>query len=339
MPLLRRRPAAEEWLRADESSAIPPPKERQTIRDRARRWLLYAVIAAFPVWTIVGVATMVHWSDVAKSAASATSASVVSSPGRAAAWKSLSAWLATTPSPLPGGQIVSWDGSVATDPPESATGTGPTWTSSIESFTLVDNAGNLYLSSVQVALDPRGGSEVVGGPSLIPVAPTADDSWSSDGPWPGLTVVGPPPAVSAAATAWATAYVSGSSGTLRLAIGDTDPTRTYVPLTGATASNVTVISAAVPDAGKPDIMIARVSVALTWGGQDDPAEPMVLDVRVSRADTAAPVVDAWGPPGSGPTLTAYQNAVDVVRRATPTAPTAPASTSVTSTSTTPPMEQ
>jgi hypothetical protein len=34
-----------------------------------------------------------------------------------------------------------------------------------------------------------------------------------------------------------------------------------------------------------------------------------MDVLVERASTAAPVVVAWGPSGSGPMLRPYQNAV------------------------------
>jgi hypothetical protein len=59
-----------------------------------------------------------------------------------------------------------------------------------------------------------------------------------------------------------------------------------------------------------------VTVSLLWKGEKAPAfgsstsgPQTTMDLLLERADTAAPVVVAWGPPGSGPGLVPYQNAV------------------------------
>ena len=65
----------------------------------------------------------------------------------------------------------------------------------------------------------------------------------------------------------------------------------------------------------PDRMVARVAMEIAWTGADDgPGEPeastpIQMDVLIERADTASPVITAWGSAGEGPRLERYENAV------------------------------
>ncbi|MGO3234168.1 MAG: hypothetical protein ACTIKT_11945, partial [Microbacterium sp.] len=95
-------------------------------------------------------------------------------------------------------------------------------------------------------------------------------------------------------------------------------------------AEVTVVDAAYipdPSAGSDvDVaeqnlgMFARVEVVLWWEGQERPERestssrpaPVTFDVLIENPNTATPLVTAWGAPGSGPSLVAYENAVNGV---------------------------
>jgi len=132
----------------------------------------------------------------------------------------------------------------------------------------------------------------------------------------------------AAVQAWAAAYTSGDPAALRLTVGDPDPARGYLPLTGVAAADTTVGPSTVLD---PATVAVRVELAITWPTAEpagsataavtSPAEPpaaaakVAFDVLVTGADTAAPRVVAWGGPGTGPELTPFRNAVPTSRAA------------------------
>ncbi len=260
------------------------------------------------------------------------------SPGRTAATQELDAWLAETPSPLPGAKVVSWDGatSVATvSPPPGATSTGAAggtpWPAEIDTFTLevpeqppsnqppssTPPSYTVYKAGIEVALDPAGGAVALGGPSLTVEPPTPSaNADPSVGPWPGIqsaTSVSQP--VSQAIQGWLAAYTSGSSSSLGLSVGDPNSAHAYIPLSGVSSATDTVMAAAsLPNGAE----IVEVTLNLVWDGQTPPQSgsqsgsslpQTTMDLLIERANTAAPVVVAWGPPGSGPTLTPYENAV------------------------------
>ena len=60
-------------------------------------------------------------------------------------------------------------------------------------------------------------------------------------------------------------------------------------------------------------MVVSLTMTLPWNGQgadDSGAQTLATyDLLVTGADTAAPRVVAWGGAGTGPTLSAYDNAV------------------------------
>lgn len=252
----------------------------------------------------------------------------ISSPGKAAAYEAEVSWLADDPQPLPGGTVVSWDGFDKVDKPEQSeqekrTSPLPDYELEIHHFTLVGGNGNLYTSSVQVAIGSEDiGTSIVGTPSLNPIPPSGNISVES--PWFGYFPSAPSKSVSQAVDAWAKAFTSGSPDQLLLAVGDEDASHDYMPLVGVDSVTSSVVASAyVPPAGaanyqsgqKTDQMIAQVTLILTWA--DAPAlengqrntTKVTYDILVKRADTASPQVVAWGDPGTAPTLKAYQNAL------------------------------
>ena len=127
---------------------------------------------------------------------------------------------------------------------------------------------------------------------------------------------------------WLAAYTSGSDAALHLAVGDPNPAHTYVALSGVRQASYTVLAAA--PVGKPadgDLAV-EISLSLVWdhehvaspnlsdaalagtsGTSSSPAPQTTMDLLVAHASSAAPIVVAWGSPGSGPSLRPYENAI------------------------------
>lgn len=315
-----RRHVPEEWVLPDDRP-VPVQKRQLSFSDRFKQLVLWSVLLTFPAW--IGV-SFYAVSKARQDASAPAPAAVVTSVGLAPARAELARWLASEPAPLPGGQIVAWAGSSVSEPPRDDKGEPlAKWASSVESFTVADAAGNIYTAALQVALDPRGGTRLVAGPSLVPVVPAASDSWVDGLPWPGVNTVAVTDGMTQAVAAWAAAYTSGDPARLRLAVGDTDPARAYVPLTGVVSAEASAVQAGLPDPATPAAVIVRATVAITWPGQpvDNQRAELTFDVLLDRADTAAPAVVAWGGPGTGPSLRRYGNATVETNRSTVLTPT------------------
>lgn len=313
-------------------------------RVRTAKAALYVVLAcavvSVPITAMAGAAAL---NGLTASSNTQSGQPVVSSPGRAAATVALAKWLTSDPAPLPGGQVVTWDGAttiptaVTTD--DSGRTVSPTvgFVSEIDTFSVVDGASRMYTAAVQVQVDPRTNTGVaVGTPSLIPVVSSANDSWQQGGPWPGLSTTGATDTIRKTVTGWAGAYTSGDSDSLRIAVGDPDPSHMFLPLSGVDGAVADVTAAALLHGADPSVMVVQVRLYLHWAGQlpltaaqqaskDRPS--VTVDLLVERANTAAPVVTAWGAPGAGPTLTRYRNAVPAANRpaTSPSAQTTPTS--------------
>lgn len=310
------------------------PKDRPTVSQRVKKLVLWTILLMFPLQTLVTFASM-QATQKAQQASPEAGAAKVSSPGRFVATRAIEQWLAATPAPIPGGRIVSWDGATTRQAPLDANG-NPTadWLSSTENFTIADASGNQFTTAVQVALDPRGGAKTISGPSLLPVATAASDEWvSNTDPWPGLDSSVASDPVNAAIGSWAAAFTGGDADALRLAVGDPNPTHGYVPLSGMQLDGATIDRAA--KLADPSRLLVRA--VLTFADrQADPTSSIkpevstvIYDVLLARADTAAPAVVAWGPPGSGPSLVPFMNAVTAVARE-PLVTPSPSSSSPTS---------
>ena len=251
-------------------------------------------------------------------------ATASSSRGRTVATLALSQWLTEVPSPLPGVTATQWDGATLVAPSPVGSNSSPTWTAELDSFTLYVGT-TIYNATIEVALRPGGGAVAVSGPSLTLVPPTNTTSgWNSGGPWSGLVSSSSvSSSVQSALDGWLSAYISGSPSRLRLSVGDTSADGTYVPLVGvksATMNSVAAATRVAPNAvvtqstTNPSAEIVEVNLFLIWNHQkvnpngSTPNGPATtLDLLVERANTAAPVVVAWGAPGTGPSLVPYQN--------------------------------
>lgn len=323
-------------------------------RQRIYRYYVWASMALVPLAVFAVLSSYARAAPIAPIAPAPQSADAAS-PGRSAAQTSVNAWLASSPSPLPGGSVLFWKGSHQVAPvvlPASPTGSpavpevAPNAPSiEVDSFVLITTSNRMYTAEVQVALDPRGGAKTIAGPSLIPIAPALGDSWASGvGSWQGLKSESPSDVVSQAVTVWARAYTSGDSAQIRLTVGDPTAGHAYIPLSGVSSVVPTVTGQAQPGTD-PSKVIARVQLSITWAGQTAPTdfgaarsqEPSAtFDVLVDKANTASPVVVAWGGPGEGPKLTPYQNAVVDGPRKVPTTTTAAVPTTTAAPTTTKP---
>ena len=310
-----------------------PDADRMAKRQKWMRRYVKSSVYLLPITLVLTM--LVALSNVhPRITGSASNGSASSSPGRAVATLALEQWLAETPSPLPHATIQSWDGArdIAPAPVTAIPGQSApvTWTAELDTFTLVvgrPSKPTVYSAVLEVALKPGGGAVALGGPSLSIVSPTNTMSgWDAGAPWSGIASTGTvTSAVQSAIDGWTAAFTSGSSSRLRLAVGDTRGSVHYVALSGIVSATDTVVAAATrvapnltPTATStnPSAKIVEITLNLLWKGEKIPATgssssgpQTTMDLLLERANTAAPVVVAWGPPGSGPGLVPYQNAV------------------------------
>lgn len=315
-----RRAKAPDWGELAEAPRADLPRPRaQRWADLRARFLVGMLLVMLPLFVVaLGSAIATIRQAQSSPAASSTAGSPAVSAYAAAA---VNAWLGSVPAPLPEGRIL-----VVGDPrpapvvavSEENAGTARPTSSLVD--VVVSSPAGMFTATVQVGTDPRGSLKVLAGPSLEPFAPAATDDWAGSTPWPGLSVTAPADPLVKAIQGWASAYTSGDPVTLRLAVGDTSGTAYYTPLVGVSSVASDVVAAAAVDATSSRV-VARVELVLTWSGAPAAAAgstpvPVVFDVLIERADTAAPLVTAWGAPGSGPALTRYANAVDGTARPT-----------------------
>jgi len=309
-----------------------PDADKMARRQKWMRRYVKSSVYLLPITLVLTMlVTLANVHPLTTSSASNGSAS--SSPGRTVATLALEQWLAETPSTLPHASILSWDGAhdIAPSPVQASTGQSApvTWTAELDTFTLVVGSSSkptLYSAVLEVALKPGGGAVALGGPSLSVVTPTNTTSgWDTGGPWSGITSTATvTSAVQSAIDGWTAAFTSGSGSQLRLAVGDTRSSVHYVAMSGIASATDTVVAAATrvapnlaPTATStnPSAEIVEVTLNLLWRGEKVPSfgsstgPQTTMDLLLERANTAAPVVVAWGPPGSGPSLVPYQNAV------------------------------
>jgi len=329
-----------DWFDAEEvPRAGVSDTERLARRQRLYRVVVWAAIIAFP-FAVLGVLIRVT-SPTTRTVLSASSAGTGAvSPGKAVAYEELFAWLDQTPSPLPGGRVVSWDGAERVSPvrlPKGSADAGPAAPTEIDRFLVVSGAGTMYQADVEVVYGADG-AYALGGPSLEPITAAPASAASGASPWPGVVPsTDVSSAVQAAINSWVTAYTSGSPEELRLSVGDPDGSVTFFPLSGIESASATATAVAPTGPAGSDEEMVEVTLAITWDGESTdqavsgggPATTM--DLLVARASTAAPVVVAWGPAGSGPSLRPYQNAVPDGTTSAPASP--PPATARTATST------
>lgn len=311
---------AEEVPRADIAAVSKADK-----RIKWYRWYVKANLILLPV-ALLGILSCVP-KLTEPTPEQIIPVSEINSPTKAAAMQAVTNWLGQYPTPLPGGKLLSWDGakvqsepSITIDPSNDQ----PVETQGLQlhTLTLVTENGALFTTTVQVGYSEFRGAQVIGSPTLIPRAPDDVSKWANLTSWPNLSTIQASDSVKDAAAAWAKAFTSGDPKALRLAVGDQAANHSYVPLVQATASDVRVEEAAAPKAAEgkgavenSPVITARISFAVAWDGievdknRGGAAPRVVYDVLIQQADTASPVIVAWGGAGSGESLKAYSNAV------------------------------
>lgn len=307
---MARRATPVAWYDADETPNVAVTSGQKIARAQA--WYRKAVIASVVLLPLSLVVTILA---VLRPSAPRVQAQTATAPGEGQAQVALLGWLNETPSPLPRARVLYFAGATAVPVAHVARQSGDaakvTWSAKDENFVLV-SSGKMYQASVEVVFPPGNATGAVNGsPALLPL-PGSVSNPAQSGPWPGVTAAsGAPAAVTQAVQGWAQAYTSGSASTLRLAVGDTAPGDHYTPLSGVTSENT---NAAWSAPLSKTTMVVNINMSLTWRHQQAPGQyqisvpEMSMDLLIERANTPAPVVVAWGAPGSGPSLTAYQNA-------------------------------
>lgn len=306
-----------------------PSVLRAARNEKLKRRALYTVAFGVIPLLLLGFASTWAQATSAEEPVDLTAASEAAnfSGGKAEAFRSLQEWMNSTPSPLPDGRIISWDGFTAELPPapdpNDPSETVYNFTLETHSFT-VQRGSAMWRAQVEVAVDDVIGASATASPALAPI-PRRENVASTD--WFGLTPASPTASVTQATEAWAAAYTGGDPDALHQIIQDRDSERSYVPLTGVQellsveTTNSATLPAVEGEAVDTSRMIVRVALRFWWNGgkpvlaenerEEEPA-PVTYDLLIEHADTATPIVVAWGAPGSGPDLAPYQNAVDVI---------------------------
>lgn len=236
-------------------------------------------------------------------------------------------WLATVPSPLPGGEIISWDSYRKTPLPtgNEAKAISDSGVKSVEvhTFTVASEQGVQYEVQVQLAVGSGTSSAtVIGEPSLGPIAPPLDSIGKDLSPWPTLPSGSAPDEVITAVQVWSKAFSSGDPALLLNTVGDTRKGVSYVPLNGMVINEESI---SITDVGlkwgdnqnpneedAPEQMLVQVEFEGYWPGttSSQSALPVLTyDLLIDRANTASPRVVAWAGPGGGYWLEPYSNAV------------------------------
>lgn len=248
------------------------------------------------------------------------------SPTKPVAIQTVNDWLARQPSPLPGGQVLSWDGVEIQAEPKSETDPSTSQIKEtpglqLHTMTVVSPSGSFFTTQVQVGYSPVHGAKVIGEPTLIPRAPDDKQTWPNLTSWPNLVNASKTEPVEQAVSAWAKAFASGDPDALRLNVGDTGANRSYIPLVQVTASDVRVadVASQKPAKGdpvdkKPSQVVAQVSFAIAWQGtpigRGETPSRVTYDVLIEQANTPSPKVVAWGGAGTGESLKPYMNAIE-----------------------------
>lgn len=334
-----------------ENPAAAPVRQRRMTQRNARR-LITATIVLAVLASFIGVVNVFSALSAARQSASAAGevGDMNSTPGKPLAVSTMRAWVSADPPPFPGAQIISWDGADLTPPPtpepgapESDLARLPNYTTELHRFTLIDSAGTLYAGTITIQSNPDLGSRVTGTPSATRMPPSSPSGaeWGSSEPWQGWSTTQTPSEVDEAVREWASAFTSGDPRELRRVVGDTDATRSYMPLgaaqPGSTTTAIRYAALRTPEPDAPQdttLMLVRVELSANFGEPPTEEERLrqqrrpafTYDLLVSDADTATPRVVSWGPVGTGPDLSPYSVAItgrELVPAETP-APTGPA---------------
>ncbi len=300
-----------DWFDDPSLREVPNPKSPGIFTlARKQKWFHRAVIADIVVAPLILLLILFSVLGGSKgSPLSSTNSNPLINPGVYQGQVAIQQWLNGKPSPLPGGHIVGFYDIVPIHAP--STSTPPTPNYEIASYIVLAN-GTFYKVSVEEQITGSTAS-VISDPYLSVTATSTTVPGSTptvSSPWPGIATSPVPSSGSLqqSVQGWANAFTSGSSSTLALSIGDPNQGDHYTPLHGVSQVSSTIEFYA-PTNKAGTTAIAEVNLAITWNGEKPTTNSnYTFDILIERPLSAAPVVVAWGPPGSGPSLTPYQNA-------------------------------
>lgn len=329
----RRRSAADRWWENPEV-AVPlienSPARKRRRQRRVMKIYLYAAALLFPFLLLTLIILGAQKINGTVSAAPPV-VQAQQTETSALAQIQLEQWLTTSPAPVSGGRILALIGSTSTPPPPPQRGeTASDAALNTYAFTVTDSAQLLYRASLQMSVSPTTGVHMVATPALLPlppVSPAAADAqvW----PWPGVESGSKDPAYERAVTSWAAAYTSGDASALKQVVGDPDENRGYLPLTGVSFSGLTMTQVGdlwgakqkPQQDGRPARVLVRMQAQQSVVAPGTTAPPgtasaapsssdaatVTYDLLLDRANTATPIVIAWGSPGAA--LQPYGNAI------------------------------
>lgn len=317
-PKARKRGAKEptEWWNqsVEAPRADLPDADRLSRRARRyRRWVLASVVIA-PISLFTNFA---FYANMGSEAAAPVVSSDRYSQTRSVALIEVRKWLASDPSPLPGGVLVGWERATTQRFDPESTSAGEPYTVETHYMTLATPNGTTFTTTVPIAVDDVHGPVPLALPSLVPVPPS-DLSWDAS-TYPNTATASLSEEALVAVQTWAENYTSGDPARFRSGIQDPNPNHSYVPLNGARLVDITVTdswvspesSSQAPDSA--DLVFAEVTLRMEWAfdplDSNQSAPEIVFTVLLDDANTGAARVVAWGGPGTGLDLAPYENAL------------------------------
>lgn len=315
--------AADPWEQDDFLS--PNPAAPVVKQKKGNRWLYWWVMSAAFLMPLMVLVNAVLINDILIAAPASTGS--YESSSRPVATAALNSWLAQKPAPIPAAQVLSWQG-VTQLPPGPAKEGAQEEPALVEVHRFAILSGTAMFDVEVTTTTVAGITQPFGAPAIssgMPLTTPLDEA-----PIWGEFVAGAvTDEIEEAVRTWSQALLSGDGTKLRQAVGDRSLTNTYLPLHGAKwmDSKVGAITTLTPASSvdDPDFSVLVASVTISYVAGDQVVESNQVpsnarfDVRIEAADTASPVVTAWGASGAGPGLVAYGNAVTLgeVKLATP----------------------
>ena len=299
-----------DWWNEPQSYGVVADPKHGRVQRRLIKVYLWAAAILFPI-TLCSVLLLAVRSITPPPTVSATSDQTAGSVETARAQVAVEAWLKNDPAPLPGGRIIAFTGSRNANVPVQSEGEPRNMVT--YSFVLADQSGRMYQTSIQI-VHTADSAVATAPPALVPIVSGRAESGQAEWPWPGVEPGTATEVYDQTVAAWSKAYTSGNPAALKLAIGDPAADRHYVPLTGVSFTDLSIgqVGALWADDqdrsadASPRQVLLRVTTEAVWAPATEGAA-LTYDLLVDRADTAAPVVVAWGAPGAD--LTVYSNAV------------------------------
>lgn len=303
-------PAGGDWFATAVEVPRPGTPDAHLRRSKTNRWRL-AVLASLVLSPLaIGSALSAAFSAQAPATSSSDGTNQATAPGRALATRELVTFLSSDGQVILDASAPVWAGATQlANRTDSDEGVIEVWVHTFE-ITSPDRA---YLAYVTIGQNENGQGALIGAPHLATTSLAAQEM--SFDLWPGTHTITAPAPVSDAVKAWATAYANDDSALLRMATGDNDVAHGYEGLGSVSlvSANLSQVSELAASGGRFDP--ANVLAALTLevrgvcAAPDSQSVSIAFDLLIGAANTANPHILAWGPPGSGPNLSPYQNAV------------------------------